>query len=135
MQKNIWFFKFDHFKHGLTQIVIVDWRTMIHFNVDLTIFQLNPIYQSSWNFFKLYFNLFLFSNWGDKVLKGKKTMGQSCLLFLTRIRTLSLRWENNVTIKYWYNNFPTTLIYVVMLENFRNNISKYCCSQIKGTRF
>ena len=38
-------------------------------------------------------------------------------------------------MKYLSDNFPTTLIYVVMFGNCWNNISMYRCSQIQGTSF
>ena len=38
-------------------------------------------------------------------------------------------------MKCWSGIFPTTLTYVVMLENYWNNISMYRCFPIQGARF
>ena len=43
--------------------------------------------------------------------------------------------ENNDALKFRSSFFPTVLIYVAMLKNFRNSISMYGCSPIQGTRF
>ena len=82
-----------------------------------------------------YFNVWLFSNPGDKVQKRWKTMGKICPVLLTRIWTLSLGLENNHTRKCWSGIFPTILTYMIMLENCQNNISMYDCSPIQGTIF
>ena len=82
-----------------------------------------------------HFNAFLSSNPGDKIQKRLKTMVQICPLLLTRIRTLSPGLEDNITftLKYGSRIFPTTLIYMVMLENCWNNILMYICSPIQET--
>ena len=74
-------------------------------------------------------NVVLQSSLGDKVLKIWKAAGYIRPLLLTRIRTLSLDWRTTQAV------FPTTLIYVGMLEHSWSNILMYCCSLILGTRF
>ena len=78
-----------------------------------------------------HFNVLLFSNPGENVLKRWKTMGQICPLLLTRIRIFPPGLEDNYTLKCWSGNFPTSLIYVIKLENCQNNISMYRCSPIQ----
>ena len=80
-------------------------------------------------------NVWLFSNPGDKVQKRWRPTGQICPVLLTRIWTVSLGLENNHTLKCWPVIFPTTLTYVIKLENCQNNISVYGCSPIQGTKF
>ena len=68
-----------------------------------------------------HYNDLLFSNPGDKVQERWKTMVQICPLLSTRFRTVSPVLEDNFTLKCGSGIFSTTLIYVVMLENSRNN--------------
>ena len=62
-------------------------------------------------------------------------MGQICAILSTRIRTLYPEMENNHTLKCWSCIFQTTQTYLVMLDNYQNNISMYGCSPIKSTKF
>ena len=82
-----------------------------------------------------HFNVLFFSNLRDKVFKIWKIMGQICPLLSTRIRTLSPGLEENNALKCCFGIFPTTLIYIIMMENCQNNISMYGFSPIQGKRF
>ena len=64
-----------------------------------------------------------------------KSTEQICPLLSTRIRTFSPRFENNDRLKCWSGIFPKTLIYVVMMENCRNNNWMYGYSPIQRKRF
>ena len=68
----------------------------------------------------------------SKKVGNRENYGQTCPLLSTRIRTLSPGLENNHRLKCWSCIFPTTLTYVVMLENCQNNISIYGCFPIQG---
>ena len=107
----------------------------MHSNAAPAIFQHIHIYQGCWKNAGLTFQCFIFSNLGKKFLESRKTMGQICPLFSTSIRTLSPGLENSHTLKSWSYIFPTTLKYVVMLENGKKNISMYGCFSILGTKF
>ena len=48
---------------------------------------------------------------------------------------LSPGFENNHTFKGSSGIFLTILAYMIMLENFKNNISVYGCSSIQGNFF
>ena len=52
-----------------------------------------------------HFNVSLFSNPGEKVMKSRKTTGQICPQLSTRIRHFSPELENYDTLKYWSDNF------------------------------
>ena len=67
--------------------------------------------------------------------KRCRTMGQICPILLTRIWTLSPGLENNKKLKCWSGIFPTILTYMILLENYQNNIWVYCCSPIQETTF
>ena len=81
-------------------------------------------------------NVSSFSNPGHKVRILVESRGRICPVVFHLFRTLSpglrITIHRNVSLIF---NFPTTLIYMVMLENCRNNISMYGCSPIKGTIF
>ena len=83
---------------------------------------------------KYHINMYMY---GYSQIQGKssKTTGQICPVLSTRIWTLSPGLENNHTLKCWSDIFPTILTYMIMLENFQNNISVYGCSPIQGTKF
>ena len=59
-------------------------------------------------------------------------MGQICALLSRRIRTFSLGLEKAIHLNV---HFPTTLTYLVKLENGWKNISMYGFSPIQGKRF
>ena len=80
------------------------------------------------------FSVSFFFSPGGKILKRWKTTGQIFPLLSTRIRIFPPGLENIDRLKCWSGNIPTSLIYVIMLENFRNNISIYCCSPIQEER-
>ena len=61
------------------------------------------------------FNVSLFSNSGEKVLKSIKIMGQICHIVFLLFRTFSLQLENNIAMK--------CNIYMVIMENSLNFIS------------
>ena len=69
-------------------------------------------------------------------LKWWKTKGQICPLLSNKIRTLSPGFEDNYRyiemLNLYFYNIP---IYMVMLENCRNNISMFWCAPIKGTTY
>ena len=84
------------------------------------------------NLLELHFNVLLFFNQGDKVLK---TIGQIFLLLSTIIKILSPSLENNVSLKFISDSFPTMLTYVVLLENCFIYMSTYWWSPFQATRF
>ena len=101
-----------------------NWRTTIHFNLASTRFcKLHGCHHL--NFF-FYYYLLLFSNRGEKVLKSSK--------ILVRRFNLLPPLENNDTLKCSLDSFPLRLTYVLFMENGRNFISLYRCSQIAGRR-
>ena len=56
-------------------------------------------------------NLWLFSNPQDKVQILVESMGQICPVVLHLFWTLSPRFGNTQTFKYWFSIFPTILTY------------------------
>ena len=122
----LWDPDFTKFQQEL-ESVHLDWRTNIHWNVVPTTFQLNLICQGCWKIVGLTFNVSLFSNQREKVLILVESRGQMCPIVFLLLRTFSPRLENNNTLKCWFDNFPTTLTYVVKLENYLKNISMYGC--------
>ena len=82
-----------------------------------------------------HFNILLFSNPGEKFLLLVESRGQIFPVVVLLFRTFSPGLENHDALKCWSDNFPTTLTYVVKLENCQNKISMYGCSTIKGKRF
>ena len=79
-------------------------------------------------------NVCLFSNPGDKDQNRWRTTGQICPVLSTRLWTLSPGLDSNHTLKCWSGIFLTILTYMIMLENYQNNISVYGWSPIQGTR-
>ena len=99
----------------------------------LTIFQLNHICHGCWKIVGSKFQcIIVHQSWGGP--NKEKTTGKICPLLSTKIGTFSPGLENNDTLKCWSNNNPTTLTYVVRLENCLKNISINGCSPIKGKR-
>ena len=79
--------------------------------------------------------VWFFSNPGDKVSKKMETFGTN--LSRTFNKNLDLvPWIGyNHTFKCWSCIFPTILTYMIMWENYQNNISVSGCSPIQGTKF
>ena len=113
----------------------LDWRKIIHLNVDLTFSNLITYFRVVGSLLDWYFNVLLFSNAREKVLILVETRGKICLIVLLLYRTFSPGLTNNHTLKFWSDNFSTTRIYVVKLEYCRNNLSMNVCSLIQGNRF
>ena len=63
------------------------------------------------------YNVLLFSNPGDKVLILVTSRGQICPIVFYFLETLSPLLKKSITLKCWFNIFPSTLIHMVMLEN------------------
>ena len=80
-------------------------------------------------------NVWLISNPGDKFQILVDSTGQIRPVVLHLFWTLSPGFENNHTFKCWSVIFPTTLTYMIMLENCQNKISVYGCSPIQGTKY
>ena len=81
-----------------------------------------------------HFIVLLFSNPGDKVLINVVRRGQIGPVVFNFFKTLSPGLKNKSILKCWSAIFPTTLIYMVMLESCRNNILMYVCSPIQGDK-
>ena len=81
-----------------------------------------------------HFNASLFCNPGDKVLKKLENYGTNLSPSFNNSPDLVPWIGNNNTLQCLSGIFPTTLIYVVMLENCQNSISIDGCSPIQGTR-
>ena len=83
-----------------------------------------------------HFNLYFFSNPGDKVQNYEKLKDKSVPYFQPGSGSFPPGLEDNyTTLKCWICIFPTFLIYVVMLEIFLNNISIFGCAPIQGTTY
>ena len=115
---------------------LLGWRTTIHWNVVPAIFQYNHIYQGCWKAVKATILMYccypIQGTRSSFLLKVGTDLSRSFKKNLFRIFPPGL--ENNNTIKCWSSNFPTSLMYMTMLENCRNNISMYCCSPIQEKR-
>ena len=81
-----------------------------------------------------HFSVSMFSNPGGKILILVESRGQICPVVFHLFRIFPPGLDNNDTLKCWSGNFPTSLIYMIMLENCQNNISMYCCSPIQEER-
>ena len=101
--------------------------------VVLAIFQHNQICQDCWKNTRSTLECMVILKSRGKVQKRWTTTGQICPVISTRIWTLFPGLENNHTFKCWSGIFPTILTYMIMLENWQNNISVYGCSLIQGT--
>ena len=113
----------------------LDWRTTIHWNVVLAIFQHNHICQHRWKGTRSTFECMV-------IFQSRGQGPDSCWKYMTDLSrsfpsfwTLSPGFENNHTFKCWSGIFPTILTYMIMLENGQNKISVYGCSPIQGTKF
>ena len=106
-----------------------------HLNIVPSIFQHIHMYQGCCKNTKLTFHciVVLQSKWQGP--KWWKTQGQICPFLLTRIRTFLPGLEENYTLICWIYIFPTSLIYVGMLENCWHNISMFGCGPIQGTTY
>ena len=72
---------------------------------------------------ELHVNVMFCSHPGDKFLIIAEIRGQICPLVFLCLGKLSPGLEQNYTLKFSSDNFPTTLIYMVMLESCWNKIS------------
>ena len=79
-----------------------------------------------------HFNVWLFSNPEDKVMILVKSRRQICPIVFLLFWTLSTGLENNDALKCQSCIFPTTLIYVVMLENCQSNFECMVVLQSRG---
>ena len=104
---------------------------MIHFNVVLTVSTLTTYLRVCAKLLELHFNISLFSNRGEKVLKKAHNygtdLGQICRIFSPQL-------ENNDILKCSSHSFAHTLRYVVNVENCQNYIEMYHCPPIAARR-
>ena len=110
----------------------LDWRKTLHGNVDPIICNITTYIRVVGKLSELHFNVLCCSNPGDKFLILAEIRGHICPIVFLCFRNLSSGFEQNYTMKYSFDNFPTSLIHVVMLENCLNTISMYGFSPIKG---
>ena len=115
-------------------IFSLDWNTTIKWNVVPKEFQLDHICHGCWKVSEQYFNAFLFSNPGENVRILVESRGQICPVVIPFFYIVPWIREQQY-IEMLVCIFPTTLTYMVMLENCKNTISTYGCSPIQGTRF
>ena len=94
----------------------------------VSVTQFNSLFHSFFN--STTFQCIFVLQFRGHIPKRMENYGTNWSLLSTRIRTLSTGLENNNTLKCWSSTFLTTLVYAVMLENFRSAISMYCCSPI-----
>ena len=85
----------------------LDLRTIIHWNVNLAIFQYNHICQDCWKNTRSKF----------KCVVILQSRGQICPVVFHLFWTLSPGFDNKLTLKCWSGIFSTILTYMNMLEN------------------
>ena len=106
-------------------------RTLIHFNVVLAVFHLDPIFPGVC---KTVRTTFQFDFFLQSQAEGPENLSQICPIVMCLFRTFSPRLENNDTLKYSSDSFAHTLIYVVNVENCQNNIEMNQSPPIAGRR-
>ena len=108
-----------------------DWRTLIHFNVVLTVFHIGHISQGVCKTVRTTF-------WCIIVLQSRGEGPEKAHNYGTDLgqifRTFSPQLENNDTLKCSSDSFAHTLIYVVNVANCRNYIEIFQCPPIAGRR-
>ena len=112
----------------------LDWRTNIHWNVVLAIFQHYNICWDCWKIPDQQMSVWLCSNPGDKVQIIVESTGQVCPVVLHLVWTLSPVFENNHTFKCWSGIFPTILTYMIMLENYQKKHFSVLLFSIPGDK-
>ena len=112
----------------------MDWKTTIHWNVVLAIFQHNHMSRLL-ETYQIKFWVF-----GYSPIQGQGP--DSCWKYVTDFSCSSPSFfilfpgfGNNLTFKCRSCIFPAILTYMIMLENCQNNILVYGWSQIQGTKF
>ena len=108
-----------------------DWRTLIHFNVVLTVFHIDHISQGVCKTVRTTF-------WCIIVLQSRGEGPEKAHNYGTDLgqifRTFSPQLENNDTLKCSSDSFAHTLRYVVNVENCQNYIEMYQWPPIAGRR-
>ena len=69
-----------------------------------------------------HFDVSLFSNPGEKVLKTRKTMGQICPTLFLHLFTFSPPLEIDDALQCSSDNFPRIVMYILCVENCQNYI-------------
>ena len=98
------------------------WRTFMHFNVVLTVFHIDHIFQNMWKTVRTTFLCtIVLQSWGEGHEKEQNYGTDSGQIF----RTFSPQLENNDTLKCSSDSFAHTLRYVVNVENCQNYIEMF----------
>ena len=84
----------------------MDWRTTMHANGFLTIFQDADIRIIPGKLSKIHLRAWLFSNPLGKVIFLLKSMGQICPPDWIRLSTCPHGLDNNHAFKWFFDNFP-----------------------------
>ena len=108
-----------------------DWRTLIHFNVVLTVFHIDHISQGVCKTVRTTFQCIVVLQLRGE---GPENLSRICPIVMCLFRTFSPRLENNDTSKCSSDSFAHTLRYVVNVENCQNYIEMYQCPPIAGRR-
>ena len=108
-----------------------DWRTLIDFNVVLTVFHIDHISQGVCKTVRTTMKC-------TDVLQlqgeGPENLSQICPIVMCLFRIFSPGLENNYASKCSSDSFAQTLRYVVNVENCQNYIEMYQCPPIPGKR-
>ena len=79
-----------------------------------------------------HFDVWLFSNPGEKVQKARKGMGHLCPIFFLLFITFSPWLETNDTLQCSSDSFPWMVTVILCVENCQNYISIHSCLPIAG---
>ena len=108
-----------------------NWRTMIHFNVVLTVFHIDNISQGVCKTVRTSFQcIIILQSQGEGPEKEHNYGTDLGPIF----RTFSPRLEHNDKLKSSSDSFAHTLRYVVNVENCQNYIEMYHCPPIVARR-
>ena len=80
-----------------------------------------------------HFDVWLFSNPGEKVQKARKALGQICPMICLLFMTSSPRLETNDTLQCSSDSFPCMVKYILCVKNCQ--ISTHSCLPIAGRLF
>ena len=79
-----------------------------------------------------HFDVWLFSNPGEKVQKARKAMGQICPIIFLLFMTFSPQLETNDKLRCSSDSFPRMVTCILCVENVQNYILMHSCLSIAG---
>ena len=112
-----------------------NWKTIMRWNVVLTIFHTQIFIIMCGKLSELHCKATLVSNSGEKVMKWRKTVRQTCPIVFLAFQTFSQGLENNKTSKCCSESFPRMVTYFYVCGKLSYLHLTHSCLPMAGRLF